>query len=86
LSRRRSGERDGQRADRQSPWLDASGAASSGFTGVSSSYSANLSDTAQFLGAAFYADAAEMIPLPDIQLGSALSWMAPHSSTVRKTL
>jgi hypothetical protein len=39
--------------------------------GASDSYTANLSDTAQFLGVSFYADAAETIPLPDIQLGSA---------------
>jgi hypothetical protein len=31
-------------------------------------------DTAQFLGVSFYADAAETIPLPDIQLGSALGF------------
>jgi hypothetical protein len=43
-----------------------------GENGVAASYDANLTDTAQFLGASFFADAAETIPLPDIQLGSAL--------------
>jgi hypothetical protein len=54
--------------------LDATGTASSPFAGVSGSYSANLSDTAQFLGVSFCADEAETIPLPDIQLGSALGF------------
>jgi len=54
--------------------LDATGTASSPFAGVSGSYSANLSDTAQFLGVSFRADEAETIPLPDIQLGSALGF------------
>ena len=40
--------------------------------GVAASYDANLTDTLQFLGVSFFADAAETIPLPDIQLGSAL--------------
>jgi hypothetical protein len=54
--------------------LDAAGEASSPFAPNSSSYLANLSDTAQFLGVSFYADAADTIPLPDIQLGSALGF------------
>ena len=54
--------------------LDADGTASSPFSGVTGSYTANLSDTAQFLGVSFYADAAETIPLPDFQLGSALGF------------
>lgn len=43
-----------------------------GENGVAASYDANLTDTLQFLGVSFFADAAETIPLPDIQLGSAL--------------
>ena len=54
--------------------IDASGGASSTSTDAPGSYTANLSDTAQFLGVSFYADDAEMIPLPDIQLGSALGF------------
>jgi hypothetical protein len=54
--------------------LDADGTASSPFAGAPGFYIANLSDTAQFLGVSFYADAAETIPLPDIQLGSALGF------------
>jgi hypothetical protein len=54
--------------------LDAEGTASSPFPGAPGSYIANLSDTAQFLGVSFYADAAETIPLPDIELGSALGF------------
>jgi hypothetical protein len=54
--------------------IDASGGASSPSTDAPGSYSANLSDTAQFLGVSFYADAAETIPLPHIQLGSALGF------------
>ncbi len=54
--------------------IDASGGASSTSTDAPGSYTANLSDTAQFLGASFYADDAETIPLPDIQLGSALGF------------
>jgi hypothetical protein len=54
--------------------LDADDTASSPFIGISGSYTANLLDTAQFLGVWFYADAAETIPLPDFQLGSALGF------------
>jgi hypothetical protein len=54
--------------------LDVEGTASSPFPGAPGFYIANLSDTAQFLGVSFYADAAETIPLPDIQLGSALGF------------
>ena len=54
--------------------LDVNGTASSPFAGALGSYIANVSDTAQFLGVSFYADAAETIPLPDIQLGSALGF------------
>ena len=54
--------------------LNAEGTASSPFSGVSGSYISNLSDTAQFLGVSFYADEAETIPLPDIQLGSVLGF------------
>ena len=43
-----------------------------GENGVAASYDANLTDTAVFLGVSFFADAAETIPLPDIQLRSAL--------------
>jgi hypothetical protein len=42
-----------------------------GENGVAASYDANLTDTLVFLGVSFYADAAETIPLPNIQLGSA---------------
>ena len=54
--------------------LDVDGTPSSPFSGVNGSYTADLSDTAQFLGVSFYADEVETIPLPDIELGSALGF------------
>ena len=48
--------------------------AASSSNGVGASYSANLSDTAQFLGVSFFADAADTIALPNVQLQSALGF------------
>jgi hypothetical protein len=52
----------------------ASGGSAVAVHGVDGSFLADLSETAQFLGVAFFADAADTIPLPDVEVNSALGF------------